>query len=75
MRWAAVKFDASGALLAVLPIAATDRATSAAVTVENLDGVDHVVVVGANVGSTEHVFRPDQQEWEPHGWTLTVEGE
>lgn len=77
MRWAAAKVDAAGAVLAVLPIAATDRATSAAVTVEGLDavGVDHVVVVGANVGSTEHAFRPDQREWEPHGWTLTVEGE
>ena len=75
MRWTAIKADASGAALRVLPIAATDRATSAAITVEGLDGVDHVLVVGANVGSTDHPFRPDQNEWEPHAWTLTVEGE
>ena len=44
-------------------------------TLEPLDGVDRVVVVGVNVGSTEHPFQPNQGWWEPHGWLLTIEGQ
>ena len=49
-----------------------DRATHATITVEKLGGVDHLFVVGANVGTTEQTFNPDQGEWEPHGWLLTL---
>jgi hypothetical protein len=75
MRWAAIEEGASGAAVRVIPIASPDRATQAAVTLEQLDGVHRVIVVAADVGSTEHPFQPAQGEWEPHGWTLTVEGE
>jgi hypothetical protein len=44
-------------------------------TVEGLDGVDHLLIVVQNLGSTEHAFDPDQGEWEPHGWLLTLEGQ
>jgi hypothetical protein len=73
MRWAVVKMDASGHPMAVVPISTQRLATSAAITVELLDGVDHLVVVGAEVGSTEHPFDPDQGWWEPHGWLLTIQ--
>jgi hypothetical protein len=75
MRWAAIELRADGSALRVIPLAAPERSTQAAVTLGELDGVDRVVAVGANVGSTEHPFRPNQGEWEPHAWTLTVEGE
>jgi hypothetical protein len=75
MRWTAIKVSASGDAIATLPIAAPDLATHASITLEGLDDVDHVTVVGANVGSTEHPFRSGQGEWEAHGWMLTVEGE
>jgi hypothetical protein len=73
MRWAVVKVDATGHAKAVVPISTQRLATSAAITVEMLDGVDHLLVVGANVGSTEHRFDPDQGWWEPHGWLLTIQ--
>jgi hypothetical protein len=72
MRWVAAKLDAGGRVLARIPVGSLDRGTHAAVTVENLDGVDRVLVVGVNVGSTDQAFDPDQGEWEPHGWLLTL---
>jgi len=75
MRWVVAKLDASGKLLAQIPIGSLDRGTQAAATVEKLEGVDHVLVAGVNLGSTEHAFNPDQGEWEPHGWLLTLGGE
>lgn len=73
MRWAVVKVGADGRPTAVVPISTQRMATSAGVTVELLDGVDHVLVVGAEVGSTDHPFDPDQAWWEPHGWLLTIQ--
>ncbi len=73
MRWAVIKVDAAGHAMAVVPISTQRLATSAAITVELLDGVDHLIVVGVDVGSTEHPFDPGQGWWEPHGWLLTVQ--
>ena len=73
MRWAVVKVDAAGRPAAVLPIATQRLATRASITVELLDAVDHLLVVGVNVGSTEHPLDPNQGAWEPHGWLLTVQ--
>jgi hypothetical protein len=75
MRWVVVKLDAAGRAIAEVPITSTDRATHASMTIESLDATDRVLVVGANVGSTEHAFDPDQGEWEPHGWLLTLGAE
>lgn len=72
MRWAVAKVDAGGRVLAQIAIGSVDRATHATITVEKLGGVDHLFVVGANVGTTEQTFNPDQGEWEPHGWLLTL---
>jgi hypothetical protein len=74
MRWTVVKLDASGRAMAVVPVTSLRLATRASLTVQLLDGVDRVLVVGVNVGSTEHPFDPGQGEWEPHGWLLTLEG-
>jgi hypothetical protein len=75
MRWDIVKVDAQGRELADVPVTSLPLATSTSMTVEPLDGVDRVLIVGVNVGSTEHPFDPVQGWWEPHGWLLTVEGE
>lgn len=75
MRWTVVKLDAAGKAMAVVPVTSLRLATRASMTVQLLDGVDRVLVVGVDVGSTEHPFDPDQGEWEPHGWLLTLEGE
>ena len=75
MRWAVIKLDTQQRALAVVPVTSLRLATRASMTVELLDGAARVLVVGVNVGSTEHPFDPDQGEWEPHGWLLTLEGE
>jgi hypothetical protein len=75
MRWFVVKVDAAGRPIAELPIGSTDWATHAAMTIESLDGVDRIVVAGVDLASREHPFDPDQREWEPHGWLLTLAGE
>jgi len=75
MRWVAAKLDTAGRVLADIPIVSLDRGTRASLTIDGLDGVDRVLVVAVNVGSTDHPFDPDQREWEPHGWLLTLEGQ
>lgn len=75
MRWVLVKLDAAGKPIAELPITSLDRGTLASLTVESLEAVDRLLVVGVNLGSTEHAFDPDQGEWEAHGWLLTLSSE
>jgi hypothetical protein len=74
MRWVALKLGSSGAILAQIHVSSPNLATQAALTLDALDDTDRVVVVGVNVGSTEHALEPAQDEWEPHGWMLTIEG-
>lgn len=61
--------------MAEVPVTSLPRATRASLTVESLENVDRLLVVGVNLGSTEHPFDPDQGEWEPHGWLVTLEGQ
>jgi hypothetical protein len=75
LRWVVAKLDATGHAMGEVSIPSLDRATHTSMTIESLDGVDRLLIVCVNVGSTEHVFDPDQAEWEPHGWLLTLEGE
>jgi hypothetical protein len=75
MRWMAVKVDASGRVLSEIPIRTLDRVTHASLTLDDVGGAARVRVVGVDLGSTERAFDPDQGEWEPHGWLLTVAAE
>jgi hypothetical protein len=75
LRWVVVKLDAAGRALAEIPVGSLDRGTRASMTVGSLDGVDRLLVVAINVGSTDHGFDPNQGEWEPHGWLLTLEAQ
>lgn len=75
LRWVVVKLDGTGRTLAEIPVTSLDHGTRASMTIDNLDGVARILIAAVNVGSTEHSFDPDQGEWEPHGWLLTLEGE
>lgn len=74
-RWALVKLDGAGRELGRVPIAAKERATEAQMTLVDLDGVDRILLVGANVGDPAYAFDPDEVVWEPHGWLVTVAAE
>lgn len=71
-RWAFVKLDANGRELGRVVIPTTERATQAQMTLVDLDGVDRILLVGANVGDPAYAFDPDDEVWEPHGWQVTV---
>lgn len=71
-RWAFVKLDASGREIGRVVVPTTERATSAQMTLVELDGVDRVVLVGVNVGDPAYAFDPDDEVWEPHGWLVTL---
>jgi hypothetical protein len=71
-RWTLVKVDANGRELGRVPVPTTDRATEAQMTLVDLDNVDHVLLVGVNVGDPTYHFDPDDVIWEPHGWLVTL---
>jgi hypothetical protein len=75
MRWVVLKRDAADRTLSELAVTSTEHATAASMTIEELDSVDNLLIVVQNLGSTEHAFNPNQGEWEPHGWLLTIEGQ
>lgn len=71
-RWAFVKLDAQGHELGRVVIGAPERATEAQSTLVDLDGVDRILIVGANVGDPAYAFDPDDEIWESHAWLLTL---
>jgi hypothetical protein len=73
MHWSVVKVGRSGETLAVLDVTSPPRATSAAMVVEDLDEVDHLLLVGVNLGRTDYPFDPARGGWSSHGWLLTLE--
>jgi len=73
--WAAVKLDARGHELGRIVIPAQERATDAQMTLVDLDAVDRILLVGANVGDPAYAFDPDERVWEPHGWLVTLAAE
>ena len=44
-------------------------------TVVDLEGVARILVVGTNAGDPSFRFDPNDEVWEPHGWTVTVASE
>jgi hypothetical protein len=75
MRWAFVRLGADGRPMSRVLVPSTPKATSAQMTLVDLDGVASVLVVGANVGAWEAPFDPDDGVWEPHGWLVTLAAE
>jgi hypothetical protein len=75
MRWTVVKLDTSGRPLGEVAVRSIDRIPHASMTLDGLDDTARILIVATNVGSTERRFDPEQEEWEPHGWLLTVAAE
>jgi hypothetical protein len=75
MRWVVVKIDAQGKPFAEIAIPSLDHATQGSMTIEWSEGTDRILIIAVNIGSTEHGFDPNQGEWEPHAWLLTLEAE
>jgi hypothetical protein len=73
MRWVVVKLDASGNSMGRTEIAAMDRGTDANWTMNDLRGVDSLMIVGVGLGAPDRDFDPDDRVWEPHAWTVTVD--
>ncbi len=71
-RWAFVKLDAQGRELGRVVIPTRERATEAQMTLVDVDAVDRILLVGVNVGDPSYRFDPDDEEWEPHSWLLTL---
>jgi hypothetical protein len=72
MRWVVVKIDVAGGVRGEMPMGSVEKGTHASLTVEDLEGVARLLVVGVDVGDTEAPFDPGAGEWEAHGWTLTL---
>jgi hypothetical protein len=75
MRWAVVKLDEAGREKARIAVPSVDRAPDAQMSVVDLDGVARILIVGTNTGDPLYPFDPDDEIWEPHGWTLTIASE
>lgn len=75
MRWSVVKVDEHGRELGHVAIPTVDRATSAQMTVVDLDAARTIYLVGTNVGDPFLPLDLSDAVWEPHGWTLTVAAE
>ncbi|MDB4940767.1 MAG: hypothetical protein JWP97_301 [Labilithrix sp.] len=71
-RWALVRVDAQGHELGRVAVPTRQRATETQMTLVDLAGVDHVLLVGTNVGDPSYRFDPDDEAWEPHGWLVTL---
>ena len=71
-RWSALKLDARGIEIGRVPIPTPDKATSAAITLDDLDAVSAILLVTVNAGDDAIEFDPDAKVWEPHGYAVTV---
>lgn len=71
-HWAAVKLAADGTEIGRLAIPAQDKAVDAQITLDNLDGVGAILLVGTNAGDDSVPFDPDAAVWEPHGYLVTL---
>jgi len=68
----AVGLDARGIEIGRVPIPTPDKATSAAITLDDLDAVSAILLVTVNAGDDAIEFDPDAKVWEPHGYAVTV---
>jgi hypothetical protein len=75
MRWAFVRLNTGGKPMSTVLVPSAPKATDAQMTLVDLDGVASVLVVGANVGSWDESFDPEDEVWEPHGWKIILAAE
>ena len=75
MLWALVLVDAEGRELRRLVVPAQDRGTEAQMSLEVPDPAARVLIVGTNAGDPLIPFDPDDYQWEPHGWVVSIASE
>lgn len=71
MRWAAVRLDAAGREKSRVLVGSHDRTTQANLSLAELDSTSSVLLVGVNCGDWKP-FDPDDRDWQPHGWLVTL---
>lgn len=71
MRWVAVRLGPDGRERSRVLVGSHDRTTEANLSLAELDAADAVLLVGVNCGDWKP-FDPDDRDWQPHGWLLTV---
>jgi hypothetical protein len=75
MLWALVLVDAEGREIRRLVVPEQDRGTEAQVSLDGLDLAARVLIVGSNAGDPLVPFDPDDHQWEPHGWVVSIASE
>lgn len=73
-RWSLLTLAADGRLLRRFDLPYVQNASSAERSIVEYDGAAFVLIVGTNLGGIDlsHPFDPDQEPFEPHGFTLYV---
>lgn len=73
-KWAVLSLDAQGRELNRWALPYLERATSAETTIVNFEGAAGLLLIGTNLGAIDvsHPFDPDQEPWEPHGYSVYV---
>jgi hypothetical protein len=73
-RWALVRIRADGSEASRVLVTPEMKSTSAEKSLEDLDGLAGVAVVGVNVGDLRpsEPFDPDAKPYESHGYVITV---
>jgi hypothetical protein len=74
MKWVAVRLAKSGAILSRQILASQTRATHVNATVP-VDQASSLLLVGVHTGHPVYALDPDEGEWEPHSWMLSLAGE
>jgi len=73
-RFAVIKLGAGGSEAARLAPMTQEKASSLDINIEDLSGIEALLIVGANVGpmSGEFKFDPDEMPYEPQGYLMTI---
>ena len=71
-RFSVLALDASGQLLKRYDLPYIENATQVERSIVDYQGAHSLLVVGTNLGGVDlaHPFDPDQEPWEPHGFTV-----
>lgn len=71
-QWALVRVDAEGRALSQVSLPYLERGSSIEKTLMNVKGAAGLLIVGVNLGGIDssHPFDPDQEPWEPHGYSV-----
>lgn len=76
-RWAIVRVRKDGTEASRVTVTGQEGSTEAVQTIEAIDDLAGLIIVGTNIGDIglERAFDPDEQPAEPHGYVVTIWGE